>query len=122
MQEVGGSSPPISTDWVRLSVFSACGNLWLLHAFFCFGCFRGHSGFYFLECIEGVQLSFYCPSLQSSFPGSSLDVGIFFVGGRGATHQFFRCGVGCASVRLMREAWGTPGAFCGMPGAHCACF
>ena len=77
MQEVGGSSPPISTGWVRLSVFSACSNLWLLHAFFCFGYFWGNSGFYFLECVDGVQLSFYCPSLQSSLQGSSLGVGIF---------------------------------------------
>ena len=80
MQEVGGSSPPISTDWVWLSVFSACGTFGCCTPFFCFGYFWGHSGFYFLECIDGVQLSFYCPSLQSSFPGSSLDVGIFLWG------------------------------------------
>ena len=111
MQEVGGSSPPISTDWVRLSVFSACSNLWLLHAFFCFGYFWGNSGFYFLECVDWIPLTFCCPSLQSSLPGSSLGVGIFFVGGRGVTHLFFGCGVGCVSVRLMREAWRTQGAF-----------
>ena len=60
MQEVGGSSPPISTGWVRLSVFSACSNLWLLHAFF-FGYFWVHSGFYFLECVDGGPLPFCCP-------------------------------------------------------------
>ena len=47
MQEVGGSSPPISTDWVWLSVFSACGNLWLLHAFFLFRLFLGPFWFLF---------------------------------------------------------------------------
>ena len=103
MQEVGGSSPPISTGWVRLSVFSACGNLWLLHAFF-FGYFWVHSGFYFLECVDGGPLPFCCPIFMVVPSGLFLGRWNFFVGGRGVTHQFFGCGVGCASVRLMRVA------------------
>ena len=101
MQEVGGSSPPISTDWVRLSVFSACSNLWLLHAFF-FGYFWDHPGFYFFECVGGVSLLFCCPIFMVVPSGLFVGFDFFFVRGRGTTHQFFRCGVGCASVYLMR--------------------
>ncbi len=122
MQEVGGSSPPISTDWVRLSVFSACSNLWLLHAFFLFRLFLGQFWFLFFGMRRLDTADFLSPIFTVVPSGVFLGRWNFFVGGRGVTHQFFRCGVGCASVRLMREAWRTQGAFCGMPGAHCACF
>ena len=110
MQEVGGSSPPISTDWVWLSVFSACGNLWLLHAFFLFRLFLGPFWFLFFGMHRWGTAVLLLPIVTVVLSGFLLGRWNFFVGGRGVTRQFFRCGEGCASVRLMREAWRTQGA------------